>query len=110
MVSFSGTLSPRVPLIISIPSWAWDFAVCEYFECYVHIRIPCSLMRSRVSVAFDDERISTSRDSRRRIEIFERLQNHTQPGIFKPKVIYDGDAIAYSSTILSFGNRATVSR
>ncbi|KAH0830397.1 hypothetical protein J3R83DRAFT_1791 [Lanmaoa asiatica] len=55
--------------------------------------------------AFGDERVS--KDSRRRIEVFERLQNHTQPGLFKPKVIYDSDAIAYSSFVLSFGNSAT---
>ena len=61
-------------------------------------------------LAFDDEKVSQKSASRRRIEIFERLQNHTQPGIFKPKVIYDSDAIAYSSTVLSFGNAATVSR
>ncbi|KAF8558461.1 Piwi-domain-containing protein [Imleria badia] len=57
--------------------------------------------------AFDDERVSQKSQSRRRIEIFERLQNHTQPGVFKPKVIYDSDAIAYSSTVLPFGNAAT---
>ncbi|KAL4065381.1 Piwi-domain-containing protein [Scleroderma citrinum] len=39
----------------------------------------------------------------RRIEVFERLQNHTEPVTFTPKVIYDGDAIAYSSRVLAFG-------
>ncbi|KAF8840966.1 Piwi-domain-containing protein [Paxillus ammoniavirescens] len=36
----------------------------------------------------------------RRIEVFERLQNHSQPDVFSPKVIYDSDAIAYSSHTL----------
>lgn len=58
--------------------------------------------------AFGDDKVS--RDPRRRIEVFERLQNHTQPGMFKPKAIYDSDAIAYSSIVLSFGNAATVSQ
>ena len=58
--------------------------------------------------AFDDEKLS--KDARRRTEVFERLQNHTQPNVFSPKVIYDSDAIAYSSTVLSFGNAATVSQ
>ena len=58
--------------------------------------------------AFEDERVS--RDARRRTEVFERLQNHTQNSLFSPKAIYDSDAIAYSSTVLSFGNAATVSR
>lgn len=43
----------------------------------------------------------------RRIEFFERLQNHTQPETFTPKVIYDGDAIAYSSHVLAFGQSQT---
>ncbi|KAI5983814.1 Piwi domain-containing protein [Pisolithus albus] len=43
----------------------------------------------------------------RRIEIFERLQNHTEPTLFTPKVIYDGDAIAYSSVMLAFGQSYT---
>ena len=58
--------------------------------------------------AFDDEKLS--KDARRRTEVFERLQNHTQPNVFSPKVIYDSDAIAYSSTVLSFGNATTVSQ
>ncbi|KAH7889904.1 Piwi-domain-containing protein [Phlebopus sp. FC_14] len=45
--------------------------------------------------------------ARRRIEIFERLQNHTAPGVFTPKVIYDSDAICYASRVLPFGNSAT---
>ncbi|KAN0075335.1 Piwi domain containing protein [Tylopilus felleus] len=57
--------------------------------------------------AFDDSKISEKSQSHRRIEVFERLQNHTQPNIFTPKVIYDSDAIAYSSTVLSFGNATT---
>ena len=62
------------------------------------------------SAAFDDSKISEKSQSHRRIEVFERLQNHTHPNIFTPKVIYDSDAIAYSSTVLSFGNATTVSR
>jgi len=58
-------------------------------------------------VSFDDAKISDKRQSHRRIEVFERLQNHTRPEVFTPKVIYDGDAIAYSSTVLPFGNAAT---
>ncbi|KAG8217323.1 putative argonaute-like protein [Butyriboletus roseoflavus] len=58
-----------------------------------------------LACTFGDEKVS--KDSRRRIEVIERLQNHTQPGLFSPKVIYDSDAIAYSSAVLSFGNAAT---
>lgn len=47
------------------------------------------------------------RQAGRRIEIFERLQNHTEPTLFTPKVIYDGDAIAYSGRILAFGQSHT---
>ncbi|KIJ60652.1 hypothetical protein HYDPIDRAFT_43184 [Hydnomerulius pinastri MD-312] len=54
----------------------------------------------------DDNRRSL-KEARRRIEVFERLQNRVQPAVFKPKVIYDSDAIAYSSHVLSFGNSAT---
>lgn len=77
--------------------------VCECYSVVYHVH-SCALPDFP---AFGDDRVS--RDSRRRIEIFERLQNHTQPDVFKPKVIYDSDAIAYSSTVLSFGNAATVS-
>ncbi|KAG6379119.1 Piwi domain-containing protein [Boletus reticuloceps] len=59
------------------------------------------------AVSFNTERLSRKSDARRRIEIFERLQNHAQPDVFKPKVIYDSDAIAYSSRVLPFGNAAT---
>lgn len=60
--------------------------------------------------AFDDEKMSKKGDPRRRIEVFERLQNHTHSNVFTPKAIYDGDSIAYASTVLSFGSAATVSR
>ncbi|KAF8436955.1 Piwi domain-containing protein [Boletus edulis BED1] len=60
-----------------------------------------------MTVTFNTERLSRKSDARRRIEIFERLQNHAQPDVFKPKVIYDSDAIAYSSRVLPFGNAAT---
>ena len=56
--------------------------------------------------AFDPDLYKASR----RIEVFERLQNHTAPETFTPKVIYDGDKIAYASRVLPFGESQSVSQ
>ncbi|KAG1736714.1 Piwi domain-containing protein [Suillus lakei] len=37
------------------------------------------------------------KNPRRRIEVFERLQNHTDPKTFTPRCIFDGAVILYSS-------------
>ena len=105
--------SPRAPLMIPIAPSRGGVGVCVQ---YVGTMKLCALVYHVSSCilaffpAFEDEKMSKGKEPRRRIEVFERLQNHTHPDIFKPKVIYDGDAIAYSSTVLSFGNASTVSR
>jgi eukaryotic translation initiation factor 2C len=37
-----------------------------------------------------------AKNPRRRIEVFERLQNHTDPKLFTPRCIFDGAVIMYS--------------
>lgn len=34
-------------------------------------------------------------------DIFDRLQSHTAPDIFRPKALYDGQAILFSSHVLN---------
>ena len=106
-VSCAGTSSPRTvnPITFSCGGSLIQYVSNTNLCTIVYHVHSCVLV---VLPAFEDERVS--RDARRRTEVFERLQNHTQNSLFSPKAIYDSDAIAYSSTVLSFGNAATVSR
>ncbi|KAG2158147.1 Piwi-domain-containing protein [Suillus bovinus] len=45
------------------------------------------------------------RNPRRRIEVFERLQNHTDPNLFTPRCIFDGAVIMYSPRELPLSGR-----
>jgi hypothetical protein len=45
------------------------------------------------------------KNARRRIEVFERLQNHTDPKLFMPRCIFDGAAIMYSPRELPLSGR-----
>ncbi|KAG1819562.1 ribonuclease H-like domain-containing protein [Suillus subaureus] len=45
------------------------------------------------------------KNPRRRIEVFERLQNHTDPKLFTPRCIFDGTVIMYSSRELPLSGR-----
>lgn len=45
------------------------------------------------------------KNPRRRIEVFERLQNHTDPKMFMPRCIFDGAVIMYSSRELPLTGR-----
>lgn len=45
------------------------------------------------------------KNPRRRIEVFERLQNHTDPKLFMPRCIFDGAVIMYSLRELPLSGR-----
>ncbi|KAI6110019.1 Piwi domain-containing protein [Pisolithus sp. B1] len=71
--------------------YQYDGIVSIDYHLVIHTQDTCPVaLGVCASLQFQFE--SEVKQAGRRIEIFERLQNHTEPTLFTPKVIYDGDA------------------